>query len=799
VSAARACTAVAAAELPSARLLAEDLARVAPGLGFVVLVLDDDPPAGERFDAIGIDALALERPGLLELTTHGPLALALALRPALMAWTVERHGGSAVWIEPTMRLCGPSDPLASLVEAAADGVAAVPLHPRGERPVGLGVRGAFECGLLAAGDAAALRHWASATVADACRAGAAFDPLGDRQIASLLATAERSRLLTEPGLCAGWWTLAAGSALAGDPLAVDGRPLGALNLAGFDPGRPFWLSDEDIGGRARVSSSPALAALLDDHARWLLAAGWRSADEQPWRFAELSGGIPIDDDVRDLWAAAHAEGSDLDSPFEARGHEQLLDWLDGEAPVGGGVTRYLQRVRDRRPDLSVAFADLGGADGPRLARWMDDHGAAEDPLLAVLVKRRPAILSPKGPSPTAASPASAVPPVARVVGYLSDGLGLGEAARAYVGALAAAGVDVETVSVSVPLQDSFGAARPLRRHSLEWQPPKRLTDEPAAVEIVCVNPPELARLEFASRLAGSRRVGVWAWELATLPDGWADGYERIDELWVYSEYVASAFADAPVPVTVMPIPVDVDRLEAAASARASGVGDPFSFLFACDLLSTIERKNPLGLIAAFEAAFAPGEGPRLTIKTSNGTNCIEELERLRVAALGRPDIEIVDAFLTTPERDALIAGCDCYVSLHRAEGFGLTLAEAMAAGRPTIATGFSGNLDFMTAETAYLVDSRPVEVEAGSAIYPAGATWREPDLDAAAAALRAVYEDQPAARERGERGREHVRARLAPEAVGARARKRLAQLGATPGAVPRTRLRRAFARRRVGA
>jgi glycosyltransferase involved in cell wall biosynthesis len=811
VSVATACTAVAAAELPLARLLAEDLRRVRPEVGLVVLVLDGDPPAGEPFEAIGVDALGLARPGLLELVTRDPLGLALALRPALMAWTVERHGGTAVWIEATVRLLGGADPLAPLVAAAAaDGVAAVPLHPRGERPAGLGTRGAFECGLLAAGDRAALRWWAEATVADACRSGAAFDPLADRQVAALLATAERARVLTESGLCAGWWTLAAGRAVVGDPLAVDGHPLGALNLAGFDPRRPFWLSSEDIGGRAQVSGSPALAALLEEHARRLLAAGWRSSTVGEWRYAELADGVAVDDATRDLWALAHAERDDLGSPFEPTGREQLLDWLDGEAAVGGGVTRYLERVRDRRPDLRGEFADLGAADGPRLVRWMDDHGVAEEPLLALLAARR----AEAEPSPTVAAGADApsasaargeAPPGAawsqpavRVVGYLRDGLGLGEAARSYVGALAAAGADVEAVAVSVPLQDSFGTARPLRRQSLDWRPPARLGAAAPDVEIVCANPPELARLGLAPPTTGSGRIGVWAWELGTLPAGWDSGYALVDELWVYSEYVAGAFAGAPVPVAVMPIPVDVERLSAAAAARPADSGEPFTFLFACDLLSTVERKNPLGLIAAFKAAFEPGEGPRLRIKTSNGANRVEELERLRIAALGRPDIEIVDAFLTVPERDALIAGCDCYVSLHRAEGFGLTLAEAMAAGRPAIATGFSGNLDFMTAETAYLVESRPVAVEAGSEIYPAGATWHEPDLDDAATALRAVYDDQAAARERGERGREHVRALLAPETVGAWARARIEQLDDHVPAPRRTAALRRRIARRVG-
>jgi glycosyltransferase involved in cell wall biosynthesis len=788
--AAVACTAIVADRLPLARLLASDLAKVHPRWSLVVLVLDGELPGDGAFETVRPADLTPDRPGLLELMTDGPVSLAAALRPALMARSAERFDRPAVWLEPTVRVLGSLDPL---VDAARDGVAVVPLHSGYGRPTGLGARGAFESGALAAGDLEALRWWASATADEACRPGVRLDRAADRLLDALVGAAERSHILRDPALCAGWWTFAAGGRLAGDPPEIDGVALRALNLAGFDPRRPHSLSSEDAAGDARVSQSLELATLLADHAERLIGAGWKPPRPRRWPYGALAGGIPVDEDLRELFALASRERVAFPSPFTEAGCAALLDWLDGESSLGRGVGRYLERVYRRRVDLQVAFPDLAGADGPRLAAWMEDHGGSEEPVLAALLKRRAEAGS--GPDEQRRPAAEAGQPSVRVVGYLRDGLGLGEAARSYTGALRAVGVDVETVSVPVPLYGRPGADRPPRRREVPWDASSdRASDAPAA-EIVCMNPPELVRLAESARPPDLRRIGVWAWELKEPPTGWSSAYSQVDGLWVFSEYVAAAFRDAPVPVDVVPLAVDVDRL-ASAAERAPSDG-PFTFLFAFDLFSTLERKNPLGLIAAFRAAFVPGEGPRLLIKTSNGDNRPEELELLRIAALGRPDIEIVDAFVAPERRDALIAGCDCYVSLHRAEGFGLTLAEAMAAGRPTIATGFSGNLDFMTADTAYLIDSRPARVEAGSEIYPAGGLWREPDLHAAAAAMRRVYEDSEGARARGAKGREHVRQLLAPEVVGALARDRLQRLAPASRRRPVSGLRTALARRRA--
>ena len=229
------------------------------------------------------------------------------------------------------------------------------------------------------------------------------------------------------------------------------------------------------------------------------------------------------------------------------------------------------------------------------------------------------------------------------------------------------------------------------------------------------------------------------------------------------------------------VPPPVSRPEPGNVHLDLGVPDGFRFLFMFDFFSTIQRKNPVGLIEAFRAAFEPGEGPQLVIKTINGRHRFEALEEVRWAARGRPDVHVIDRSLSARERDALLVQCDCYVSLHRSEGLGLTLAECMALGKPVIGTDFSGTTDFLNEENGYPVPHGMTRVGADCEIYPADGTWADPDVEAAARAMRRVVEQPEEARAKGERARADIERLYSPAAVGQRAREALEGLRETWG------------------
>ena len=363
------------------------------------------------------------------------------------------------------------------------------------------------------------------------------------------------------------------------------------------------------------------------------------------------------------------------------------------------------------------------------------------------------------------------------VGYLRGGLGLGQAARLYVQALHEAGVPVRTTTLDVNLPDVV-APDGSRAQIKTTDFADLHVEGELPFNLICVNAPELPAFhaELGEEFFRDRyTIGVWAWEVDVVPPSWDRAFALVDEIWVYSAYVQDILSHvSPVPVVRVPLPI-------VAPPPGGDLGDlhipdGFTFLFLFDFYSTLARKNPLGLVEAFTRAFAPGEGPRLLLKSHNGDFKPERLAQLRDAIGDRPDIQLVDRFLSGEDMAALMRRADCYVSLHRAEGFGLTLGESMALGKPVIATGFSANLDFMTADNSYLVRHTEVAVGPDGENYPASGTWAEPDLDHAAELMREVWEHQDEARARGERARREIAEHFSLEAVGEAARARLKRL-----------------------
>jgi glycosyltransferase involved in cell wall biosynthesis len=279
-------------------------------------------------------------------------------------------------------------------------------------------------------------------------------------------------------------------------------------------------------------------------------------------------------------------------------------------------------------------------------------------------------------------------------------------------------------------------------------------------------------------------IGYWAWELAKFPAQWSSSFAFVDEIWVASRFAYDAIAPAsPKPVFLMPSPVVLPTPEPGLGRADFALPeDKFVFYFSFDLRSYVIRKNPAAAIAAFRRAFPQRAAPViLLLKTIGSEWHPDERDGLAEAIGGDPRILLIDREYPRRRAIALLALVDCFVSLHRSEGFGRGPAEAMLLGKPVITTDYSGTRDFATRETALLVDYELAPV--GAEEYPGadGQVWAEPDIEAAAAAMRRIAADAALARQLGNAGRELIRRRYDPTAIGARYEERLRRIAEGSG------------------
>jgi len=345
-----------------------------------------------------------------------------------------------------------------------------------------------------------------------------------------------------------------------------------------------------------------------------------------------------------------------------------------------------------------------------------------------------------------------------VYGFVRGQFGLGESVRLYSRALLSVGCDVALHDVDLGLPHGWND------HSLDAF---MRAEAVHRVSIVFVNPDCFdAALEKIGRerLAGKYVIGCWFWELERVPEAWLSALDEVDAIMVASGFIESAFRNVTnkpilrVPIPLSPVP------DSGLQREDFGLDEGrFIFLTSFDFNSSPARKNPLAVIEAFRAAF-PGERSDvgLVVKSSNGHRCDHGVRDLLLAAAGDPRIVIRDEVIDRAHVRALQRCCDAFVSLHRAEGFGLGLAECMELGKPVIGTRWSGNLEFMDEDNSRLVDYTLVPVREGQYLGSEGALWAEPGIESAASAMRELADSPSFARSVGLKGQEAVRHQLAP-------------------------------------
>jgi glycosyltransferase involved in cell wall biosynthesis/SAM-dependent methyltransferase len=371
-----------------------------------------------------------------------------------------------------------------------------------------------------------------------------------------------------------------------------------------------------------------------------------------------------------------------------------------------------------------------------------------------------------------------------VAGYFASEKGVGEAARATVRGVRAAGIP-HAVNT---LMDEYSA-------NVEPVAGEAADENPYAVNLLQLNAdtvPWFAETK-GDYLRGRYNVGFWFWELSRFPEQeWRESFGHLDEVWTATTFAQDAIARAsPVPVVRIPLAVP-ERLPMADRSRSHfGLPDArFVFLFVFDFMSITGRKNPFGLVQAFRRAFRKGDPAVLVLKCTGAEprqlramGESPDVVRALVEAAGDLDVRVLTDVLPREDLNALIGLADCYVSLHRSEGFGLTLAEAMSLGKPVIATGYSGNTDFMTASNSFPVRYELVELDRDHGPYRKGCVWAEPSVEHAAELMRHVFEEPEAARAVGRRARRDVLRAFHPQVVGGMIRERLLRL-ADLGKIP---------------
>jgi glycosyltransferase involved in cell wall biosynthesis len=332
-----------------------------------------------------------------------------------------------------------------------------------------------------------------------------------------------------------------------------------------------------------------------------------------------------------------------------------------------------------------------------------------------------------------------------LIGYARGGLGLGEVLRRFSEAARQGGLAFSLVDFDVNLGD-----RGQDRRLDAWIG----TENRYPVNLFFVNADQMpfARDFFGEGFfAGKRNIGFWFWELEGFPREWLPSLELVDEVWVATRFVQAAIRPhTSKPVRRVTLPVEVALPRRFSRAEFGLPEDRFVFLTSFDFHSYAQRKNPQAAIAAFRSAFPRGDEPAmLVVKSMNGDRTPHEVARIREATGGDPRIVLLDAFLDRDRTTGLTDVSDCYVSLHRAEGFGLGIAEAMCLGKPVIATEYSGNLDFTSAQNSCLTSARLVPVAHGDYPFGDGQRWAEPDVERAAAHMRSLISNPDAAASMG--------------------------------------------------
>ncbi len=780
--------------LSRAGVLRASVRRHHPEWEFVTVVVDVDPgtvleegDVGEVWtpEDLGIDPVDLTVMGFLYNVTE----FCTAIKPAALLRLLDDGADRVLYIDPDTRFFAPADSALALLtehDVVLTPHSLVPIPDDGLDPTNDNIRscGSFNLGFFAcrAGARGLLTWWADMLVLGA-GIELELNRFTDQRWMDQAPSFADVGVLRDPAVNVAYWNLHERT-LAEDPdgtVTIDGTPLVLFHFSGYDPSTPWQLS-KYIRRRPRVhlSDSPVLgrlcAAYRVDLLAWEEVPGRDGLTDREYRRNRLGDLRQPGEHVRSgLRAMLRDERIAGRTPLTSGSTDPtgaLRAWLldpPADAPATG-VPRLLWAAWNSRIDLRAAHPDPHGLSRRALLAWAREHGPAEEGLPAdvdLLVA-------------THSSRSAPADPGTNVVGQLTTRSATGSATRRVLAALAAS---------ASPDRPVHGVPAGIGGADVDPDLPVRPGDGLGAATVWCADGDDLRAVrDSVPTVARASRVEVVYWAGERDPDPRAPA---VDEIWAPTRFVADRLVPPPgVPVVSAPLLVDPDPLRSDLTRTELGLpADAIVLLARVDLLDSVARQNPDGLLDAFLRAFPTPGRAFLLVSTRHGGLRPDALDRLAWRVRDRPDVAVRDFRLGVADDGALTAASDCVVSLHRAVAVGADLVDAMALGRATVATAWSGNLDVCTDATTRLVPARLVPVEDPDGFYAAEGEWAEPDPVAAAEALAAVVADAGLRAALGEAGRRRVRELADPAAFAAFADDRLHRLmsaasGLRPATVP---------------
>lgn len=600
---------------------------------------------------------------------------------------------------------------------------------------------------------------------------------------------------------------------------VNDKPMAFFHFSGFRSGRPPILSVFQT--RTELSKHPALLQLCEEYQEQLLKSGHEQRKRESYLFDRFENGVAITPVIRRIYEMI--EGSTkFPRPFSPAG-ESYFRWLCEPISYSGTslhITNLHLAIHTMSIEAAGRFPQPKTVDQKAFALWLLGHRNGSlplDPVFLTSLKRylQKSDLKPLrsriqrflrrrhsfGPYQhlckfmksvigrslyNALKPHDELPVIPRfllkthrsgqagginVIAGIGAQSGIGEAVRGHIEAFRAADVPI-AVSNARTAPGREQAVLPEQRHKGELIYASTLMEGGLH---------DLQRgLELLPRTcADSRLIGHLAWELETIPERAVGFLNQFDELWVGSRFIRDGIADQlSVPVLTIPYFVNVTNVSMKKRNDFTIPEHATVFLFIFDFYSHIERKNPLGLIEAFRKAFGDDPNKLLIIKHSHGNAFPGELKSLVNAAAGSTNIRLMQEYIPRPDLLALMRCANAYVSLHRAEGFGLTMAEAMALCIPVIATDYGGSTDFLNPETGFPIPWKLKTIEKNIGPYEEGMQWAEPEIDAAAEAMRSIITNRDDAKARAARAKAFIEEHFNLKTIGERMKRRVARLDA---------------------